>query len=319
MIMTNRNTETNIIRIQQKAKQSKWQTIKKYKHLYIILLPTLLFYLIFCYAPMFGVVIAFQRFSITKGIFNSPWVGFDNFADFLSNYKFWQLLRNTLSINVLNLIFGFPAPIILALLLNEVRCMRFKKAVQTVTYMPHFISVVVVSSMILTFVASDGFINTLRVMFGGERISFMTQPQYFYTIYVTSGIWQNVGWGSIIYIAALSAIDPQLYEAATIDGAGRWKQMFHVTLPGIAPTIIILLILRVGQMLTVGYEKIMLLYNPSIYETADVISTYVYRRGLLEGDYSYSAAVGLFNSVINFALLISCNFFSKKISGSGLW
>lgn len=291
----------------------------KYKHLYLILLPVILFYLVFCYAPMFGTVIAFQKFSITKGILNSRFVGLANFTDFLSNYKFWQLLRNTLSINILGLIFSFPAPIIFALLLNEVRVERFKKTVQTITYMPHFISTVVVASMVLTFVASDGFVNTVRQMFGAEKISFMTQPQYFYAIYIISDIWQGLGWGSIIYIAALASVDVELYEAATIDGAGRWKQMLHVTLPGIIPTIMILLIMRVGQMLSVGYEKIMLLYNPTIYETADVISTYVYRRGLLEADYSYSTAVGLFNSVVNFILLLSANFVSKKVSGNSLW
>lgn len=303
----------------QSPHKRRIHTLLKYKHIYLILLPTLLFYAIFCYAPMFGTVIAFQKFSITKGILGSRFVGLANFKDFLTNYKFWQLLRNTLSINVLGLVFGFPAPIIFALLLNEIRAEKFKKITQTITYMPHFISVVVVASMILTFVASDGFINSVRGMFGAQPISFMTQPQYFYAIYIISDIWQGLGWGSIIYIAALASVDAELYEAATIDGAGRWKQMLHVTLPCIAPTIMILLIMRIGQMLNVGYEKIMLLYNSSIYETADVISTYVYRRGLLEADYSYSAAVGLFNSVINFILLVSANFFSKKATGNGLW
>lgn len=293
--------------------------ILKYKHIYIILLPTILFYLIFRYIPMFGNVIAFQKFSITKGILESPFVGLKNFTDFLSNYKFWQLLRNTVSINVYNLIFGFPAPILLAVLLNEVRSTRFKRTVQTVTYLPHFISTVVVSSMILTFVSSDGMINAVRGMFGLDKISFMTEPNYFYPIYVLSEIWQKIGWDSIIYIAAIASIDQELYEAATIDGAGRFGKAWHITLPGIIPTIAILLIMRIGHMLTIGYEKIILLYNPSIYETADVISTYVYRRGLLEGDYSYSAAVGVFNSIINFILLMTANFCSKKVSGSGLW
>lgn len=300
-------------------KQSTWSRILKYKHIYIILLPTILFYLIFRYLPMFGNVIAFQKFSITKGILGSPFVGLKNFADFIGNYKFWQLLRNTISINVLNLVFGFPAPILLALLLNEIRCTWYKKTVQTITYMPHFISTVVISSMILTFVSSDGMINAMRELFGGTKISFMTEPNYFYPIYVLSEIWQKIGWDSIIYIATISSIDQELYEAATIDGAGRFGKAWHITLPGIMPTIIILLIMRVGSMLTIGYEKIILLYNPSIYETADVISTYVYRRGLLEGDYSYSAAVGMFNSVINFILLISANYCSKKATGDGLW
>ncbi|MBQ7901566.1 MAG: sugar ABC transporter permease [Clostridia bacterium] len=291
----------------------------EYKHIYIILLPTLLYYLIFKYIPMFGNIIAFQKYSITKGIFESRFVGLDNFVEFLSNYKFWELLRNTLSINFYNLLFGFPAPILLALLLNEVRKLRFKKAVQTITYMPHFISTVVMASLILTFVSSDGMINAIRQLFGLEAIAFMTEPKYFYAIYVISGIWQGIGWNSIIYIANMSSIDMELYEAATIDGANRFQQARYITLPGISETIIILLIMQVGQMLSLGYEKIILLYNPAIYETADVISTYVYRRGLLEGDYSYSAAVGMFNSVINFILLMSANTVSKKLKGSGLW
>ncbi len=300
-------------------KKSFWKEAAKYKHIYIILLPTILFYLVFCYAPMFGTIIAFQRFSITKGILGSRFVGLQNFVDFLSNYKFWQLIKNTLSINILGLIFGFPAPIIFALLLNELKNEKFKKTVQTITYIPHFISVVVISSLILTFLSTDGLINSIMGIFGKESIAFMTEPKYFYGIYVASTIWQELGWESIIYIAALSSIDVGLYEAAKIDGAGRFKQVLHVSIPGLMPTIIILLIMRIGQMLSLGYEKIMLLYNPSIYETADVISTYVYRRGLLNGEYSYSAAVGLFNSVINFILLITANSISKKASGTGLW
>ena len=300
-------------------KRSVWKDVVACKHLYLILLPAILYYVIFKYIPMFGNVIAFQRYSITKGIFDSQFVGLENFIEFLSNYKFWQLMRNTLSINIYALIFSFPAPIILALLLNEVRCTKFKKTVQTITYMPHFISMVVIASMILNFVASDGLINTIRDIFGFAPISFMTEPKYFYPIYIISDIWQQVGWGSIIYIAAISSIDAELYNAATVDGAGRFRQALHITLPSIAPTITILLIMRIGSMLTVGYEKIILLYNPSIYETADVISTYVYRRGLIEGDYSYSAAVGIFNSIINFILLMSANLFSKKYSGNSLW
>lgn len=298
---------------------SRWHRAAQYKQVYILLLPTLLIYLIFQYAPMFGLAIAFQKYSVTKGIFGSPFVGLENFKNFLTNYKFWELMRNTLSINIYGFIFGFPTPILFALLLNEMKQRHCRKLIQTVTYMPHFISTVVVSSMILSFVASDGVINHLRIALGGEAVSFMTEPKYFYFIYIASDIWQNVGWSSIIYIAALSSVDQEQYEAAAIDGAGRFKQMLHITLPGIAPTIITMMILRIGQLLTVGYEKIILLYNPSIYQTADVISTYVYRRGLLEGDYSYSAAVGMFNSVFNFLFLIASNTISRKVSGSGLW
>ncbi len=300
-------------------KKSLLKRMLEYKHIYIILLPTLLYYLIFKYAPMFGNIIAFQDYKITRGIMESDFVGLKNFVDFLTNYKFFELLRNTISINLLNLALGFTAPILLALLLNEVKNLKFKKSVQTITYMPHFISTVVVSSLLLTFLSSDGLFNGLRAIFGAEKLSFMTEPKYFHMIYVLSGIWQGLGWNSIIYISAISSVSAELYEAATIDGAGRFKQALHITLPGIRETIVILLIMNIGQMLSLGYEKIILLYNPSIYETADVISTYVYRRGLLEGDYSYSAAVGMFNSVINFALLMTSNAISKKVSGSGLW
>lgn len=293
--------------------------VVEYRQVYVMLLPALVFYAVFCYAPMFGLTIAFQDYSVTKGVFGSPFIGFENFKNFFTNYKFWELMRNTLSINIWGFIFGFPAPIIFALLLNEMKNLRCKKLVQTVTYMPHFISTVVIASMILTFTSSEGIVNDVRVLFGGERISFMTEPKYFYFIYILSDIWQNVGWSSIIYIAALSSVDQELYEAAAIDGAGRFKQMLHITLPGISQTIIIMMIMRLGQMLTVGYEKIILLYNPVIYETSDVISTYVYRRGLLEGDYSYSAAVGMFNSVFNFIFLITSNSVSRKLTGSGLW
>ncbi len=300
-------------------KSSLWSAIKKYKHVYIILLPTLLYYLIFKYLPMFGNVMAFQDFKITRGFFDSKFVGLQNFYDFLTNYKFWQLLKNTLSINVLMLIFCFPAPIILALLLNEVKNLKFKKIVQTITYMPHFISTVVICSMILTMVSSDGLVNSVIAMFGGEKISFMSDSDYFYPIYIISDIWQTVGWSSIIYIAALSSVDVQLYEAASIDGAGKFKQMLHVTLPCILPTIVILLIMQIGNMLTIGYEKILLLYNPTIWDKADVISTYVYRRALLEGEYGYSAAVGIFNSIFNCILLFASNSISRRVSDSSLF
>ena len=289
------------------------------KHLYIILLPAVLYYAIFYYAPMGGLVIAFQKYSVTRGILDSAWVGLENFKSFLSDIYFWRLLKNTLLINFWSLIFGFPAPIILALLLNEIKNKRFKKAVQTITYMPHFLSVVVVCSLVLTFVSSQGLINSIITIFGGDPVSFMSDPKYFRTIYILSDIWQQIGWSSILYISALSAIDQELYEAATIDGAGRWQKLLHVTVPGILGTIMITLIMRIGRMLSLGYDKIILLYNPSIYETADVISTYVYRRGLLNGDYSYSAAVGMFNSICNFIFLMTANLFSKKTTGSGLW
>ena len=300
------------------------QTIKndfvRNKTLYFMILPVIALYIIFCYMPMYGEIIAFEDFKPQLGILGSPWVGLKHFKSFFESPSFLSILGNTFRLSLSSLVFGFPAPILLALLLNELHQERFAKVVQNFTYMPHFISTVVISSMILSFVSSDGLINQIRAMFGGESISYMIMPQYFRTIYVVSNVWQTIGWGSIIYIAALAGVDQELYEAATIDGAGRWKQMLNVTLPGIAPTILILLIMRIGQLLSIGYEKIILLYNPTVYETADVISTYVYRRGLLEGgNYGYSAAVGMFNSVINFILLASANKISRKLSGSGLW
>lgn len=295
------------------------QRILKHKNIYLIILPALLYYIVFAYIPMFGNVIAFQDYSVARGILKSGFVGIENFKDFLSNYKFWSLLRNTVSINLYGLAFSFPAPIILALLLNEVGNLRFKKAVQTITYMPHFISTVIISSMVLTFVSDKGLVNVIRAGIGLEKMAFMTKSSYFYAIYTISGIWQGIGWGSIIYIAALAGIDQELYEAAMVDGAGRLRKLIHITIPGIMPTIIILFIMNVGQMLSVGYEKVMLLYNPSIYDKADVISTYVYREGLLNMNYSYSTAVGIFNSVVNFILLMSVNKISKTLTDTALW
>jgi putative aldouronate transport system permease protein len=294
--------------------------IARNPYIYLMLLPAILFYLVFFYAPMFGVAIAFKDYSVGRGIFGSPWIGLRHFRDFFQSYYFWRLLRNTILINFYDLLFGFPAPIIFALLLNELRGSAFKRTVQTVTYMPHFISTVVVCGMLVDFLAIDGLINNLIESLGvGKSVQFLQTPEYFRSIYVGSGIWQELGWGSIIYLAALTAIDPQLYDAAEIDGAGRWRKLVNVTLSGILPTIIVMLILRVGRMMNVGAEKVLLLYNPTTYETGDVISTFVYRKGLLEMNYGYSAAVGLFNSAINFALLVSVNRLSRGASDSSLW
>jgi putative aldouronate transport system permease protein len=291
----------------------------KHRQVYAILLPVLLYYLIFNYGPMFGNVIAFQRYSITRGMLNSPFVGFKHFISFLNNYTFWRLLRNTVMINLYGLIFGFPAPIILALLLNELRGTKFKRTVQTLTYMPYFISTVVVSGLMLDFLSTRGMINEIVKMFGGQPIQFLVRPELFWGVYTASEVWQGVGWGSIIYLSALAGIDQELYEAAAIDGSNRGGRLWHVTLPGILGTIMIMLILRIGQMLSLGYEKILLIYSTTVYSTADVISTYVYRKGLLEQDFSYSTAVGLFNSVVNFILLLSANRLSRSATGSGLW
>ncbi|MCL2833548.1 MAG: ABC transporter permease subunit [Treponema sp.] len=286
---------------------------------YLLAVLGIAYYIIFHYMPMYGAIIAFKTYRPSLGIMGSPWVGFENFISFFKSIYFSRLVRNTVAISVLELIFAFPAPIILALLLNEIRSRSFKRIVQTITYIPHFISIIVVCGMIMDFFSYNGLINNIITAFGGKPTIFLLDPKYFRPIYVGSGIWQSVGWGTIIYLAALSNIDLELYDAAMVDGAGRLRQAWHVTLPGIIPTIMILLILRIGSLMSVGYEKILLLYNANTYETADVISTYVYRRGLLNGDYSFASAVGLFNSVINFALLISSNKLSNKLTESSLW
>lgn len=268
---------------------------------------------------MYGVVIAFKDFKAGLGILRSPWAGLKYFRQFFNSYYAWRLIRNTLLLNVYELIFSFPAPIVLALLLNELRSDKYKRFVQTVSYLPHFISVVVVVGFIRDFFSQNGLVNNMLYNIGIEPISFLVDPGWFRPLYVGSGIWQGVGWGSIIYLAAISAIDLQLYEAAIIDGAGRFRKIASITLPSIAPTIIILLIFRVGGMMSVGFEKVFLMYNPSTYETADVISTFVYRSGLQNAQYSYSAAIGLFNNIINFLLLVTTNYISRTVSETSLW
>ncbi|MDF2670948.1 MAG: transporter permease subunit [Paenibacillus sp.] len=294
--------------------------IKINKYIYLMLVPVVAYYLIFYYAPMYGLQIAFKDFSPGLGIVDSPWVGFQHFLDFFNSYYFWRLLRNTILMSLYDLAFSFPASIILALLLNELRSAMFKRAVQTITYMPHFISIVVISGMMVDFLARDGLINNvMSSVFGIEPIAFLQESGWFRTLYISSGIWQNIGWGSIIYLSAMSSIDPSLYEAAKVDGASRWKQTIHITLPGIMPTVIILLILQIGNFMSVGTDKILLLYNSTTYETADVIGTFVYRKGILESDFSYSAAVGLFNAIINFTLLVLANAISRRTSDTKLW
>lgn len=293
--------------------------LRKNKVLYLLMIPVLAYYAIFCYKPMFGAVIAFQNYSPAAGIAGSPWVGLKNFADFFSNPDFIRIFKNTIVISMSSLIFGFPAPIILALLFNEIRNEKFKKISQTISYLPHFISMVVICGLIKQFVSTGGIIHQLAVFFGGEQPGLLSNANAFVPIYVISGIWQEVGWGSIIYLAALSGIDQSLYEAARMDGAGKLKQVWHVTIPGILPTIMTMLIMRLGQVFSIGYEKVILLYNPSIYKTSDIISSYVYRVGISNQSWSYSTAVGLFNSVLNFVLVIAANYTSKKFTETSLW
>ncbi|WNR47102.1 ABC transporter permease subunit [Paenibacillus roseipurpureus] len=293
--------------------------IIKNKAIYLIALPGIMYYIIYYYWPMLGVTIAFKSFVASKGVFGSPWIGLEHFVNFFKSYYFTRILRNTLVISFYSIVIGFPAPIILALLLNEVRNQVFKRVVQTVTYMPHFISVVVVSGMIIAFTQKQGLFNDVLSVLGVPRENWLLNADWFRAIFVGSDIWQEIGWGSIIYLAALTGIDSSLYEAAKIDGAGRWKQLIHITLPGLLPTIIILLILRMGFVMNVGFEKVILLYSPSTYEKADVISSFVYRKGIIEANYSYATAVGFFNSAVNFIFLLSANKLSKKYSESSLF
>jgi putative aldouronate transport system permease protein len=284
-----------------------------------MLAPVVLYYVVFHYGPMYGVVIAFKDYSPVQGIQGSPWIGLENFQDFFSGVFVVRLVRNTLAINALDILFGFPAPIILALLLNEMTSQRFKRMVQSLTYLPHFLSLVVLVGLLLDFFSRDGVVNSVLGVLGTPPTSFMQEAGWYWPLYVGSGIWQTVGWGSIIYLAAIASVDQTLYEAAVVDGAGRWRQMLHITLPGIMPVVIVLFILRVGMLMSVGYEKTILMYNPSTYETADVISSYVYRRGVLGMDFGFSAAVGLVNSVVNFAFLIAANRLSRRLYQVSLW
>ena len=289
------------------------------KLLYWLILPSLIFILIFNYIPMGGLIIAFQDYSFTRGIWGSEWIGFENFTDFFSGMYFGRTLGNTLALSGLDLLFNFPAAIILALMLNEVRSARFKRTIQTVSYMPHFISMVVAAGLIKEFCDSSGVISSLAVQLGGKPQSYISQPQYFRSIFTISEIWKSVGFNSIVYLAALSGISEELYEAARIDGAGRWRQLFHVTFPGLLPTIIIMLILRCGAIMNVNFEKVLLLYSPSTYSTADIISTYVYRMGIIKQKIGFSTAVGLFNSVISLILVLGVNKLSKVYTETSMF
>ena len=288
--------------------------------LYLLLIPVLIWYFIFRYLPIYGVQIAFKDFMPFKGIWESPWVGFKHFERFFNSYYFWRLIRNTAGISIYTLAVEFPAAIILALMMNEVRRHGFKRVVQNVTYIPHFISVVVVVGMLSTFSnARYGIFNQIIRLFGGEPTYLLAKRELFQTIYVFSNAWQNTGWRAIIYMAALAGINPNLYEAAVVDGASRFRQIVHISLPGILPTIIILLILRIGRILNLAFHKILLMQNPLNMETSDVISTFVYRVGILEGNYSFSTAVGLFNAALNLTLLFLANRFAKQMSETSLW
>ncbi|QDY08333.1 sugar ABC transporter permease [Micromonospora sp. HM134] len=296
----------------RRALRRDWQ-------LYSLAVLPLLFFLVFRYLPMIGNVIAFRRFSPGGSILGEYWVGLRYFRLFLADPTFWQVFTNTLVLGTLTLLFCFPLPIVLALLLNEVRARRLKRFVQSVSYLPHFLSIVIVAAMVMQLLSMDGSVNQVIRGVGGEAVPFLQQPGWFRAVYVSSEVWQTVGWGTILYLAALTTIDENLYEAARIDGANRWRQTWHVTLPGIRPTMVTLLILNIGTFMAVGFEKILLLYNPLTYPTADVISTYLFRMGFESSNFSYAAAIGLFEAVIGLVLVLGANTISRRTVGTSLW
>ncbi|MFK7692449.1 ABC transporter permease [Paenibacillus sp. HJGM_3] len=294
--------------------------LKRDRTYVLLFAPVLLYYILFKYVPMFGIVISFMDYNLFKGISGSPWVGLKYYRQFFENRDALVIIKNTVLLGGYKLLFGFPAPILLALLLNELRSKVYKRFVQTVSYAPYFLSTVVVSSMMVMFLSpSTGLINRAIGWLGFPAVAFLQKPEWFRTIYVSSEIWQQVGWGSILYLAAMTAIDPQLYEAAKMDGAGRWKQTWHVTLPGIAPAIVIMFILQIGHVLEIGFEKVFLLSNAATYDTSDIISTYVYRTGILQGGFSYATAIDLFMGVIGFLLVYASNQISRRLGDTSLW
>ena len=289
-----------------------WRLMRRYKLIYLLLLPCVAYFLVFHYGPMYGIQIAFKDFKLLKGIWASEWVGFEHFLAMLAAPRFWQVLRNTVVISVLKLLFGFPAPILFAILLNELAHERFKKGIQTISYLPHFISWVVLAGVVYEILSpSLGIVNQVIEAFGGRPHNFMADSDWFVAIVVISYVWQTFGWGSIIFLAALAGIDPQLYEAAEIDGASRFQRILRITVPALFPVMVIVFLLRVGNLLEVGFDQIFNLQNPTIYDTGDVIETYTYRKGLIQQDWSYAAAVGLFNNAIGLVLLLVVNRFTK--------
>ena len=296
------------------------ENIRNHPLLYVLALPVVAYYLIFNYYPMYGVLMAFQDFKPALGIWGSRWVGLKHFEKFIGGIYFWRLVRNTLSINLGMLLVGFPIPILFALLLNEIPHRGFQRVTQTVTYMPHFISSVVVCGLMLQFCGSNGILTRVLAALGlTPQTNLFTVPSLFQPLYIGMNVWKNMGWDSIIFFAALTSVDSELHEAAQIDGAGRWRRMLHVTLPAIMPTVVILLIMRIGNLMSLGWDQIILLYNERVYERADVISTYVYRMGLTKFEYSFGSAVGLLNSVINVILLMGANALSRKVNETSLW
>lgn len=305
--------------VSYRLREWKRKAIKS-KYLLLMMLIPFVYLIIFQYLPIYGLQIAFKDYNPFLGFDASPWVGFAHFQDFFSSEYFGRLLKNTVVISLVNLAFNFPMPIIIALMINEISNSHIKKTAQTIIYLPHFISSVVIAGMVLSLLQlRTGSVNQFLSALGMEQIDFMARSEFFPFIIAFTDMWQGTGWGSIIYLAAITAISPALYEAAVMDGASKWKQILHVTIPGIMPTIVIQFILTVGKLFNVSFQKILLLYNPQIYDTADVISTYVYRRGLLGQEYSFGAAVGLFNNVLNLAMLLVFNWICRRVSETSLW
>lgn len=319
-MQTNIQIQANKSKAPTKPKKSVLKRMLKCWQLYVFLIPALIYFIVFCYGPMYGVQLAFKEYNAVDGITGSPWVGMANFKRFFDSYQFKQLLGNTVILSAYQLIVSFPIPILLALGLNQVKNAKFKKIVQTVTYAPHFISIVVLVGMLNIFLSTrGGLVNQVVEMFGSEPILFMGQEKFFRHIYVWSGVWQSMGWGAIIYLAALSGVSPELHEAAIVDGASKVKRIWHIDIPTILPTIVILLVLNFGQVMSLGFEKAFLMQNSLNIGKSEIISTYVYKIGLINAQYGFSTAVGLFNSVINCTLLALVNKLSKKIGQSGLW
>ncbi len=306
------------------VKNDRWTRLldhfRREWQIYAMLLPTIVWFVVFLYKPMYGLQIAFKDYSIFRGVANSPWVGFEHFETLFSNDQFLRAVSNTIKISALNLLFGFPAPIILALMFNEILNATYKRAAQTIVYLPHFISSVIIAGIVITaFSPTAGIVNTVIGWFGLDPVYFLTQPEWFRPIFVGTGIWQEAGFGSIVFLAAIAGVSPSLYESAVVDGANRWQMMWKITIPSILPTILIMLIIRIGNIMEVSFELIILLYQPATYETADVVNTWVYRQGLQSGQYDLAAAAGLFNAVVAFALVMTANSLSRRYSRTSLW
>ena len=311
---------TASLAIEKKKRRSSIRRLMKNRNLYIMMLPGIVFFVLFRYVPLMGNVMAFQDYNMRLGIFGSPWIGLENFRYLFTTDKFLQVLRNSVIISLLKLLWGFPVPVLLALTINELRWVRYKRFVQTSVYLPHFISWPIIGGLVAAFLSpTNGFINVIIKELGGKSVYFLAEPRYFRGILVITDIWKEAGWGTIVYMAAIAGVNTELYEAAMVDGAGRFKQLLHITIPHIVPTMIVLLILRTGSILENGFDQIFILYNTSVYEVGDVLETYIYRLGLVNAKYSYSTAAGMFQSLVGFIMIVITNRAAKALSGSSVF